>query len=85
MRRGIARAAFMVSAREQMTTIIASHYVSAGQLADRLAMGPDVRRSLGYFFERWDGTGLPDGSAGDQIPVEMRIVHLARRRRGPAA
>jgi HD-GYP domain-containing protein (c-di-GMP phosphodiesterase class II) len=77
MRRGMARAAFMVSAREQMTTIIASHYVSAGHLADRLAMGPDVRRSLGYFFERWDGTGLPDGSAGDQIPVEMRIVHLA--------
>jgi HD-GYP domain-containing protein (c-di-GMP phosphodiesterase class II) len=77
MRRGMARAAFMMSARRQMTTIIRSHHESAGQLADRLGMGPDVRRSLGYFFERWDGTGLPDGAAGEQIPMEMRIVHLA--------
>jgi hypothetical protein len=69
--------AFMMSARDQMTPIIRSHQVSAGQLADRLGMGPGVRSSLGYFFERWDGTGLPDGAAGEQIPVEMRIVHLA--------
>jgi response regulator RpfG family c-di-GMP phosphodiesterase len=39
-------------------------------------MGPGVGRSLGYLSERWDGTGLPDGAAGEQIPSEMRIVHL---------
>ena len=24
--------------------------------------------------ERWDGLGYPDGKAGDEIPVESRIV-----------
>jgi HD-GYP domain-containing protein (c-di-GMP phosphodiesterase class II) len=77
VRRAMSRAAFMVSAREQMTKVIASHYTSAGSLADRLNMGPDVRTALGYTFERWDGGGLPAGAAGDDIPVEMRIIHVA--------
>lgn len=77
LRRTLSRAAFMVSAREQMTKVIASHYVSAGSLADRLNMGPDVRSAIGFTFERWDGTGLPDGAAGEDIPVEMRVVHVA--------
>jgi HD-GYP domain-containing protein (c-di-GMP phosphodiesterase class II) len=73
----LSRAAFMMTAREQMTTVIQSHYVSAGCLADRLNMGPDVRTAIGYTFERWDGAGLPDGAAGEDIPVEMRVVHVA--------
>lgn len=75
--RTLSRAAFMVTAREQMTQVIQSHYVSAGRLADRLDMGPDVRTAIGYTFERWDGAGLPDGAAGEDIPVEMRVVHVA--------
>jgi len=75
--RQLTRAAFMISARQQMTRVIESHYVSAGHLADRLGMGPRVGTALGYTFERWDGTGLPEGASGDRIPVEMRIVHLA--------
>jgi putative two-component system response regulator len=27
--------------------------------------------------ERWDGTGYPDGLAGDGIPREARLVHVA--------
>ena len=77
LRRTLSRAAFMVTAREQMTKVIASHYVSAGSLADRLNMGPDVRTAIGYTFERWDGAGLPYGAAGEDIPVEMRVVHVA--------
>lgn len=75
--RTLSRAAFMVTARAQMTKVIASHYVSAGSLADRLKMGPDVRTALGYTFERWDGGGLPNGAAGKDIPLEMRVVHVA--------
>ncbi len=77
VRRTMSRAAFMVTARAQMTEVIQSHYVSAGILADRLNLGPEVRTALGYTFERWDGAGLPDGAAGDDIPVEMRVVHVA--------
>ena len=27
--------------------------------------------------ERWDGTGYPDGLAGEAIPLEARLVHVA--------
>jgi HD-GYP domain-containing protein (c-di-GMP phosphodiesterase class II) len=26
--------------------------------------------------ENWDGSGYPDGLAGDRVPIEARIVHL---------
>jgi diguanylate cyclase (GGDEF)-like protein len=38
---------------------------------ERLA---DVRPIVRACHERWDGTGYPDGKAGDAIPVEARIV-----------
>ena len=38
---------------------------------DRLA---DVRPIVRACHERWDGLGYPDGKAGDEIPVESRIV-----------
>lgn len=30
-----------------------------------------------HHHERWDGTGYPDGLAGEEIPIEARIVTLA--------
>ncbi len=38
---------------------------------DRLA---DVRPIVRACHERWDGLGYPDGRAGEQIPVEARII-----------
>jgi diguanylate cyclase (GGDEF)-like protein len=38
---------------------------------DRLA---DVRPIVRACHERWDGQGYPDGKAGDDIPVEARVV-----------
>ena len=26
--------------------------------------------------ERWDGAGYPDGKAGEQIPIEARIIFI---------
>jgi HD-GYP domain-containing protein (c-di-GMP phosphodiesterase class II) len=46
------------------------------QLAARLGMSEDVRRSLAHTFERWAGTGFPNGVAGQDIPLPMRVVHL---------
>lgn len=39
-----------------------------------LRMGVQVARS---HHERWDGSGYPDGLAGDAIPLSARIVFLA--------
>lgn len=33
---------------------------------------------LGAFAERWDGRGGPAGLKGDELPVALRIVHVAR-------
>ena len=38
---------------------------------DRLS---DVRPIVRACHERWDGGGYPDGKAGDEIPIEARIV-----------
>ena len=38
---------------------------------DRLA---DVRPIVRACHERWDGLGYPDGRAGEDIPIEARIV-----------
>jgi HD-GYP domain-containing protein (c-di-GMP phosphodiesterase class II) len=37
----------------------------------------DVGRVVRSCHERWDGDGYPDGLAGDEIPVEARIVCTA--------
>jgi diguanylate cyclase (GGDEF)-like protein len=40
---------------------------------ERLA---DVRPIVRACHERWDGQGYPDGTAGDEIPIEARIVFV---------
>jgi diguanylate cyclase (GGDEF)-like protein/putative nucleotidyltransferase with HDIG domain len=40
---------------------------------DRLA---EVRKIVRSCHERWDGDGYPDGKAGDEIPIESRIIFV---------
>ena len=47
------------------------------RLAARLGFGVDVRESLAFTFERWNGNGFPNGARGHEIPLAMRVVHLA--------
>ena len=49
-------------------TLIGARILGAAPALDRVA--PLVRSS----HERWDGTGYPDGLAGDAIPLGARIV-----------
>ena len=37
----------------------------------------NVARLVRSSHERWDGTGYPDGLAGEEIPLESRIVTVA--------
>lgn len=50
----------------------------AQMIATRLGLGTGVIDALGYTFERHDGKGLPEGAAGDQIPVTAQIAVMAR-------
>jgi HD-GYP domain-containing protein (c-di-GMP phosphodiesterase class II) len=49
----------------------------AGMLADRLGLAPSVPGLLAYLLERWDGHGPLMRAKGEEIPLPMRIVHLA--------
>ena len=42
-----------------------------------LAEQPAVLRIVRSHHERWDGTGFPDGTAREVIPIEARIVAVA--------
>ena len=48
--------------------IIGEHHSELLQLAARIAR---------HHHEKWDGTGYPDGLAGDAIPPEAQIIALA--------
>jgi len=61
-----------------MAASMAVHCEAAGLLGSRLGLGPAVTESLRHGFERWDGGGHPGGLAGDEIPLPVRLVVLAR-------
>lgn len=37
----------------------------------------DLAPAIRHHHERWDGTGTPDGLAGEDIPLEARLIGLA--------
>ena len=49
----------------------------AEMLCERLGMPRDVRDIVPGFTARWDGKGTPRGLGGEQLPVALRIVHVA--------
>jgi HD-GYP domain-containing protein (c-di-GMP phosphodiesterase class II) len=49
----------------------------AGMLADRVGAPSAVPGLLAYLIERWDGRGPLRRATGEQIPLPMRIVHVA--------
>ena len=49
----------------------------AGMLADRVGAPPRVPPMLAFLTERWDGLGPLRRARGEQIPLPMRIVHVA--------
>ena len=46
-------------------------------LADRLGLSRSVQGLLAYLLERWDGHGPLGRAKGEEIPLPMRIVHVA--------
>jgi HD-GYP domain-containing protein (c-di-GMP phosphodiesterase class II) len=49
----------------------------AGMLADRLGLSRSVQGLLAFLLERWDGHGPLGRAKGEDIPLPMRIVHVA--------
>jgi HD-GYP domain-containing protein (c-di-GMP phosphodiesterase class II) len=63
-------------ARAQGPAITAACEV-AGMLADQVGAPPSVPGLLAHLTERWDGKGPLRRAKGEQIPLPMRIAHVA--------
>lgn len=50
----------------------------ATMFAERLGLPPSVHNLFSYLTERWDGKGVLDRAKGEEIPLPLRIVHVAR-------
>jgi HD-GYP domain-containing protein (c-di-GMP phosphodiesterase class II) len=63
-------------AREQRPALTATCEV-AQMLGSGVGLPPAVQGLLAHLFERWDGKGPLGRASGDEIPLAMRIVHVA--------
>ncbi len=68
----------MRSGRTYAREGLRAHCEVGEDLAQRLGLPPGVRAALAAAFEQWNGAGLPNGMAGESIPLAARIVFLAR-------
>ncbi len=50
----------------------------ATMLTDRLGLAPAVQGLFAGFSERWDGKGALGLARGEEIPLAVRIAHVAR-------
>jgi HD-GYP domain-containing protein (c-di-GMP phosphodiesterase class II) len=57
---------------------IRAHCEVGRLLARRIGLGDSVLLALECAFERWDGKGLPNGIAGEEIPASCRVAIVAR-------
>jgi ribonuclease P protein subunit RPR2 len=57
--------------------IIKTHPLTSDYILSELDLHPIVRQCARSSHERIDGTGYPDGLAGDEIPLPARIVFVA--------
>jgi putative nucleotidyltransferase with HDIG domain len=55
--------------------VIKTHTVEGERMLDRIGgLMADVGKVVRSAHERWDGEGYPDGLAGEEIPIESRII-----------
>jgi HD-GYP domain-containing protein (c-di-GMP phosphodiesterase class II) len=54
-----------------------SHCLTTAKMAERLGLGAEVCGPLQQVFTRWDGRGVPDDIAGEEIALPMRLFHVA--------
>jgi len=57
--------------------IIKQHTKKSIELLVPLNLSTNILSCIQYHHERFDGTGYPDGLAGDQIPMGARIIAIS--------
>jgi putative nucleotidyltransferase with HDIG domain len=60
---------------EEEWAIIKTHTIEGQRLLERIGgFMIEIGRIVRASHERWDGSGYPDGLAGEEIPIEARVV-----------
>ena len=54
------------------------HCEVGARLASRIDLPEGVADALRVAYARWDGSGVPTGIAGDDIPLPLRVATIAR-------
>ncbi len=57
--------------------LIRMHPIAGVQMIKEVRILEPAFDVIRYHHERWDGTGYPDGLAGDKIPVPARVFAIA--------
>jgi HD-GYP domain-containing protein (c-di-GMP phosphodiesterase class II) len=78
MRRRVGRVVRAMADPGAAKRSLSGHCEVAARLGARLGLGDDVGAALGHAYERWDGKGYPEGLAGDEVPLAVRVVSAAR-------
>jgi len=66
----------MLAQPELMGAISKSHCDLASRLAQDVGMSDAVTTALTQVYERFDGQGLPLGTAGEDLSLAARVLHL---------
>jgi hypothetical protein len=57
--------------------IMQTHPIKSEELVRTVSQLGDVVAPIRHHHENWDGTGYPDGVAGENIPIASRIIMFA--------
>jgi putative nucleotidyltransferase with HDIG domain len=57
--------------------LMQEHPVDGERLVSTMSRLKDLTPAIRHHHEQWDGTGYPDGIAGEEIPLAARIIALA--------
>jgi putative nucleotidyltransferase with HDIG domain len=57
--------------------VVERHPAIGVHLLAPLALPSEISRAIRHHHEWWDGTGYPDGVAGEEIPLDARIISVA--------
>jgi HD-GYP domain-containing protein (c-di-GMP phosphodiesterase class II) len=57
--------------------VMREHTIAGERILSEKPFFTHARKIARSHHENWDGSGYPDATSGDRIPMEARIVHLA--------
>lgn len=62
---------------EDENAVMQTHPIKSEELVSKVSQLRDVVAPVRHHHENWDGTGYPDGLAGEKIPLASRIIMFA--------